>query len=66
MPPSRLTSTARNHGGSGKGDRDRTTDRQAYRENYERIFGKPKERCPWRQCTYKCPMFPTCKEKPNE
>jgi|TARA_R100001530_G_scaffold47170_2_gene35471 hypothetical protein len=29
---------------SGKGDRDRTTDRTAYKKNYEKIFKNKKKR----------------------
>lgn len=29
--------------GGKKGDEDKTADREAYRKNYDRIFGKKKE-----------------------
>jgi hypothetical protein len=29
---------------NGKGDRDRTSDFEAYKKNYDRIFGKKKDR----------------------
>lgn len=36
------TNRIRNVTGSRKGDKNRTTDWKAYRENYDRIFGKQK------------------------